>query len=122
MYINYRYNHVVVDNFLGHEFVEAERKQPLKERMATLVKEMQKQTAQALKAVGNAGGPFGGKRKRTKGSGWKQPAKQGGAIPPGFEKPKPAAGGLLGGDKPPIQCYKCKEFGHVAANFPKKGG
>ncbi len=60
--------------------------------------------------------------KRTRGNGWKQPAKQGGAIPPGFKKPKPAAGGQLGGDKPPIQCYKCKELGHVAANCLNKGG
>ena len=45
------------------------------------------------------------------------------AVPPGFEKPKPAAGeGQLGGDRGPIQCYKCKEFGHVAANCPNKGG
>ncbi len=122
MYIKYKYNQAVVDVFLGDEFVGAERKQLLKERMATSVKEVQKQTTQALKAVGNAGGPFGEKRKRARGSGWKQPAKQGGAIPPGYEKLKPAAGGQLGGDKPPIQCYKCKEFGHVAANCPNKGG
>ena len=54
LYIKYRYNQAVVDNFLGDEFVGAERKQPLKERMATSVKEVQKQTAQALKAVGVA--------------------------------------------------------------------
>ncbi len=102
MYIKYRYNQVVVDNFWGDEFVGAKMKQPLKERMATTVKEVQKPTARALKAVGNAGGPFGSKRKRTRGGGWLQPAKQGGLIPPGFEKPKPAAGGQLGGDRPPI--------------------
>ncbi len=122
LYIKYRYNQVVVDNFLGDEFVGAERKQPLKERLATSVKEVRKQTARALKVVGNAGGPFGGKRKKTKGIRREQPAKHGGAIPPGFEKPKPAAGGQLGGDKPPIQCYKCKEFGHAAAKCPNKGG
>ena len=44
LYIKYRYNQVVVDNFLGDEFIGAERKQPLKERMATSVKEVQKLT------------------------------------------------------------------------------
>ena len=58
IYIKYRYNQVVLDNFLGDEFVDAERKQPLKKGMAISVKEVQKLTAQALKAVGNAGGPF----------------------------------------------------------------
>ena len=120
LYIKYRYNQAVVDNFLGDEFVGAERKQPLKERMATSVKEVQKLTAHAMKAVGNAGGPFAKKSRRGRGSGWKQAAKNGGAIPPGFEKLKPAAGGQLGGDRPPIQCFKCKEVGHVAANCPNK--
>ena len=53
-------------------------------------------------------------------SSWKQLARQGISLPPGSEKPKPAAGGQLGGDKPPIQCFKCKEVGHVAANCPNK--
>jgi hypothetical protein len=47
-----------VDNFPGDEFTGAERKQPLKKRMATSVKEVQKMSAQAQKAVGNAGGLF----------------------------------------------------------------
>ncbi len=115
MYIKYRYIQAVVDNFLGDEFVGAERKQPLKERMATSVKEVQKQTAPSLKAVGNAGGPFGGKKKRTRGSGWKHPAKQGGTIPPSFRVYRNRA------YRPPIQSYKCKEFGHVAAICPNKG-
>jgi hypothetical protein len=120
LYIKYRYNQAVVDIFLGDEFVGAERKQPLKERMATSVKEVQKLTAQTLKAVGNAGGSFAKDSRRGRGGGWKQQPKQGAAIPPGFEKPKPAAGGQLGGDRPPIQCFKCKEMGHVAANCPNK--
>ena len=44
LYIKYRYNEVVVDNFQGGEFVGAERKQPLKERISTFVKEVQKLT------------------------------------------------------------------------------
>jgi hypothetical protein len=56
----------VVDNFLGDEFVGAERKQPLKERMSISVKEVQKLTTYALKAVGNAGGPFAKKSRRGK--------------------------------------------------------
>ena len=40
MYIRHMYNHVVVENFMGGEYVGAERKQPLKERMATSVKEV----------------------------------------------------------------------------------
>ncbi len=48
------------------EFVWAERKQPLKERMATSVKEVQKLPAQAQNAVGNAGGPFAKKSRRGK--------------------------------------------------------
>jgi len=44
LYIKYRYNQVVIDNFLGYEFVGAERKQLLKERMSTFVKEVQKLT------------------------------------------------------------------------------
>ncbi len=81
---------------------------------------MQKLISQALKIVGNAGGPFSKKNKRGRGSGWKQQPKQGASIPPGFEKPKPAAGGQLGGDRPPIQRFKCKQVGHVAANCPNK--
>ncbi len=71
LYIKYRYNQAVVDIFLGHEFVGVERKQPLKERMATSVKEVHKLTAQVLKAVGNAGGPFAKKSRRGRGSEWK---------------------------------------------------
>ena len=69
-----------------------------------------------MKAVRNVAGHFAKKSRRGRGSGWKQPEKQGNSIPPGFEKPKPAAGGQLDGERPPIQCFKCKEVGHVAAN------
>ncbi len=122
LYIRHRYNQAVVDNFLGDEYVGAERKQPLKERMAASVKEVQKLSQAAKTAVGIAGGPYAGKsRKGGRGGGnWKQPAKQPGGLPPGFDKPKPAAGGQLGGDRGPLQCFKCKEMGHVAAMCPNK--
>ena len=81
LYIKYWYNQAVVDNFIGDEFVGAERKQPLKERMATPVKEVHKLTAQTLKA-GNAGRLVAKKNKRGRGSGWKHPAKQGISISP----------------------------------------
>ena len=88
IYKKYRYNQVVVDNFLGDEFVGAERKQPLKKRMTTSVKEVHKLTAQALKAVGNARGPLAKKSRRGRGGNWKQHARQGSSLPPGFEIPK----------------------------------
>jgi len=37
LYITHMYNHTVVDTFLADECVGAERKEPLKERMATSV-------------------------------------------------------------------------------------
>jgi hypothetical protein len=93
LYIWHKYNEAVVDNFLDDEYVGAERKQPLKERMAASVKEVQKLSHQAKTDVGIAGGPYAGKsRKGGRGGGnWKQPAKQPGDLPPGFDKPKPAA-------------------------------
>ena len=45
VHIKLRYNQAVVDNFLGDEYVGTKRKQALKERMATSVKEVQKLTA-----------------------------------------------------------------------------
>ncbi len=66
--------------------------------------------------------PYAGKSRKggRGGGGWKQPAKQPSGLPPGFDKQKPAAGGQLGGDRDPIQCFKCKEMGHVAAMCPNK--
>ena len=104
MYIMHMYNHAVVDNFLGDEYIGAERNAPLiKEKMATSVKEVLKLIAKAKAATGNDGGPFAGKSKRVKGGGrWKQPAKQGGFLPPGFDEPKSSVGGQLGTDRPKI--------------------
>ena len=42
LYIRHKYNQAVVDNFVGDEYVGSERKLPLKERIATSVKEVQK--------------------------------------------------------------------------------
>ena len=121
VYTRQMYNQAVLDNFMGDEYVGAERKQPLKERMATSVNGVQKLTAQAKAATGHNGGPFAGKSKRAKrGGGWKHPAKQGSSLPLGFDKPKPDASAQLGSDKPPIQCFKCKELGHVVAMCPNK--
>jgi hypothetical protein len=116
MYIRHMYNQVVFDNFLGDEYVGAERKQPLKERMAASVKEVHKLSHQAKDVVGIAGGPFAGKSKK----GGRGKTKQQGALSPGFEKPKPAAGGQLGGERGPMQCFKCKEMGHFAVNCSNK--
>ena len=73
LYIRHIYNPAVVENFLGDEFFGADRSAPMKERMRTSVKEVLKLSAQAKAAVGNAGGPFGGrspKRPKAKGQ-WK---------------------------------------------------
>jgi hypothetical protein len=61
----------------------------LKERMATSVKEVQKLSAQAQKAVGDAGGPFDEKSRRGRKRGsWSQPEKTGSSLSPGFDKQK----------------------------------
>ncbi len=113
LYIRHKYNQADVDNFLGDEFVGAERKLPLKDMMATSVKEVKKLSAQAKCAVKIAGGPFSGKsRKRGGRGGWKELAAKGN-FPPGFEKTKPAAGEQLG-SKAQVQCFKCLEKGHFA--------
>ncbi len=76
LYIRNVYNPTVVENFLGDEFFGADRTAPMKERMRVSVKEVQKLSAQAKAAVGQAGGPFGGRTpkqpKKPKGAGWRQ--------------------------------------------------
>ncbi len=61
LYIKHIYNPADVENFLGDEFFGADRSEPMKERMRTSVKEVQKLSTQAKAAAGNAGGPFGGR-------------------------------------------------------------
>jgi hypothetical protein len=69
LYIRHKYNQAVVDNFLGDEYIRAERKQPLKECMVASVKEVQKLSRQAKAAVGFAGGPFPGRSRKGGGRG-----------------------------------------------------
>jgi hypothetical protein len=119
LYIRHRYNQVVVDNFVGDEFIGAERKQPLKDRVKTSVKEVHKLPARSEAAVGLAGGPFTGKAKKRDGrGGWKQPVAKG-SLPPGFDKPKTAVGEQPCG-KAQVQCYKYLEKGHFAKDCPNK--
>ena len=88
LYMRHMYNQAIVDNFIGDEYVVAERKQPLMKRMATSVKEVQRLSAHAKAATGNAGGPFVVKSERAKGGGnWKQPAKHGSSFSPAFDEP-----------------------------------
>ena len=74
LYIRHIYNLSVVEIFLGDEFFGADMSTPMKERVRTSVNEVQKLSAHAKAAIGNAGGPFGGKAaKRHKAKGpWKQ--------------------------------------------------
>jgi hypothetical protein len=69
LYIRHTYNQVVVENFVGDEFVGAERKLPLKDTMLTYMKKVQKLSALAKSAIGLAGGPLTGKAKKRGGRG-----------------------------------------------------
>ena len=123
LFIRHKYNQAVVDNFVGDEYVGSERKTTFKERMKTSVKEVQKLSAQAKAAVGNAGGPFPtakGNKKRKGGAGsWKQPVASGTSLPPGFDRGKGTAGDQLN-SRANIQCFKCMEKGHIAKDCPNK--
>jgi hypothetical protein len=124
LYIRHIYNPAVVENFLGDEVFGADRLAPMKERMQTSVKKVQKPSTQAKVAVGNAGGPFGGRTaKRFKANGqWKHQEPVGGSyLPPGYEKsdrPVGGPGGKLGANT--IQCFSCKEARHYAKDCPNK--
>ncbi len=98
LYIRHIYNPTFVENFMGDEFFGADRSAPMKESMRTSVKEVEKLTAQAKAAVGNARGPFGGrtpKRPKAKGQ-WNQQPASGAYVPPGYEKTDRLAGGPRG--------------------------
>ncbi len=90
LYVHHKYNAAVAENFVGDEFFGADRKLDMKARMRVSVKEVQKLSAYAKKAVGAAGGPtYGASGKRTRRRGNRARAAGGGdrSLPPGFGKP-----------------------------------
>jgi len=120
LYIRQKPDQAVVDNFVGDEYVGSERKLPLKERMSTSVKEVQKLSTHAKATVGVAGGHFSGKKKvRGGGGSFKQPATKGGSLPPRFDKLK-AVAREHADRRNDIQCLKCKEMEHFAKDCPSK--
>jgi hypothetical protein len=90
--------------------------------MRASVKEVEKLSADAKKAVGVSGGPsYGaaGKRKKKRGN----KARQSGgdrSIPPGFVKPAANVPRESLGKKQEIVCSKCQEKGHFARACPNK--
>jgi hypothetical protein len=107
LYIRYKYNKAVEENFVGDDFFGADRKLPLKQRIRASVKEMRKVSAQAKAVVGNAGGPFTKKaptmpnpRKGVVPSKPSNPRREETELPPGFGKSKP-------GEKPSFKDLPC---------------
>jgi hypothetical protein len=69
LYVLHKYNATIAENFVKDEFFGADRKLDIKVRMKTSVKEVQKLSADANKAVGSAGGPtYGAAGKRSRSS------------------------------------------------------
>ncbi len=81
-----------MDNLVGDEFAGAERKLPLKERMATSLKEVQKLSAHAKSTVGLAGGPFTGKARRRCGRGGLKEPDAKGNLTLGLRNPRQLLG------------------------------
>jgi hypothetical protein len=68
LYIRHKYNHVVVDAFVGDEYFVTDRSVVLKEKMGAVVKTLHKLSVAAKATVGITGGPFSGKgSKKSKG-------------------------------------------------------
>ena len=91
--------------------------------MRASVKEVQKLSADAKKAVGAAGGPtYGASGKRNRRRGNRAGASGGGdrSLPPGFAKPAANNPGDQLGKKQEIVCFKCQEKGHFARDCPNK--
>ncbi len=119
----HKLNSAVEENFAGDEFFGADRKRDMKARMRASVKEVQKLSADAKKAVGVAGGPsYGASRKRNRRRGNRAGLTLGGdrSYPPSFVKPAVNVPREQLGKKQEIVCFKCQEKGHFARDCPNK--
>ncbi len=95
----------------------------MKARMRAFVKEVQKLSADAKKAVGVAGWPsYGASGKRNRRRGNRVGSAGGGdrSLPPGLAKPTANVSGDHLGKKQEIVCFKCQEKGHFARDCPNK--
>ncbi len=123
LYVHHKYSSAVAENFVGDEFFGADRKLDMKTRIRASVKEAQKLSADAKKAVGVAGGPsYGAPGKRNKKRGNRAGLALGGdrSFPPGFVKLAVDVLGEQLGKKREIVCFQCQEKGHFARNCPNK--